>query len=250
MMLKHIAEELKNFFEETLQNVEPFYSPDIQKGTIWLETINTAIGNSSAGILCLTKENHMKPWVLFESGALSRVGVVCPIVFDMEKQHVKSPLNIFQASDFNAKEFKKLFEDISQSCGTNLNQKIIDRIFDEGGRFEKLFQDIQDLLSNYSDTEITKDETLELLTNIDVKLNSLISEKDSIQNDVKYIEILVTSFLELLNNISIKDRLNQKSRLQRISMSLDYLVSQIDSSDDYTDLVEIVEKINQEVESL
>ena len=247
---KKIAKELKEFFEETLQNMDPFFSPDIPKGTGWLEQLNTAINNSTAGILCLTKENNMKPWVLFESGALSRVGLVCPIVFDLKKEKVKSPLNIFQSSEFNKEEFKKLFEDINSSCGSGLHQKVIDRIFENNGRFDVLERKIMEILASYEHAAISKDETLEILKNLDSKISRLLHINDSTSLDVKYLELLVDGFLELLKSIDIIIASNFKEQFQKISFSIDYLISNNGTDLKNTSLKQKNERINDLIEAL
>lgn len=247
---KHIADELKLFFEETLQHIIPFFSPDIQKGTLWLESINSAIDNSSAGILCLTKENHTKPWVLFESGALSRVGVVCPIVFGMKKEDLKSPLNIFQASEFTAKEFKKLFEDVSHSSGANLNQKIIDRIFENKGRFDNLKKRIDLILETYITDTISSDETLTLLKDMNSKLDTIVEGRSNNEIDLQYFDLLIDNFQNLIQKVDVKSEAKNKETIQNIGVSIDYIISKLSDSVSIDSLIDKNEKLNEIIEAL
>lgn len=246
-MSKEIAEALKMFFEVNLQNVTPFFSPDIQKGTMWLESITNAISNSTAGILCLTKENVMKPWVLFECGALSRVGVVCPIVFGIKKEDISGPIGIFQASEFNKKEFRKLFNGINKSCGSALSHDVIENIFLEDGAFDKLETKINNLIKRFPVSNISDSGTIGLLSELNRKLDVLIEDKDTNQIDISYVEILVNDFLELHENLDASTKSKNSITIGRVSMALDYLVTQVDSSLRGAALVSKIEDLNKSV---
>jgi hypothetical protein len=48
----------------------------------------------------MTEENLTSPWIMFEAGAISKVveeGLVCPIVFGINKTDLVGPLASFQA---------------------------------------------------------------------------------------------------------------------------------------------------------
>src|SRR5258708_7792508 len=85
---KRIAELLKNWLPEVLQNVEPWVSSeDIEKGTVWFGELSKRLDEISVGIICVTQENMNAPWILFEAGALSKgreQARVCPLVIDLE----------------------------------------------------------------------------------------------------------------------------------------------------------------------
>jgi len=67
-----VAEILKSGLEEALQHVDAFISDDgIPKGTRGLEVIMSELATCACGIIVLTRENHKKPWVLFEAGAIT-----------------------------------------------------------------------------------------------------------------------------------------------------------------------------------
>jgi len=249
---KNIAEEIKLFLEESLHAVIPFFSPDIQKGAGWLDEINKAIDNSVAGIICLTKENYTKPWVLFESGALSRVGLVCPIVFDMKKEEIKSPLNIFQASEFNKKEFKKLFEDLCEKCSSGLTQKVIDRYFEDNSNFEKLEVRINNIIKNYSFSSTNSpDETQLLLQSINEKINKL-SENTSVDIEIEYnyLKSQIASFNKLILKLDPKFKLENKEELLSIFISIDYFLSITPDSVKKSEQEVILEQLNKELNTL
>jgi hypothetical protein len=45
---------------------------DIDTGTRWDSEVTNQLAETRCGIICLTKENQQAPWLLFETGALSK----------------------------------------------------------------------------------------------------------------------------------------------------------------------------------
>lgn len=67
-----LADAVRQWLPGVLQFVKPYFTPsDIEKGAKWASNIAGELESSDIGIICLTKENLDKPWILFESGALS-----------------------------------------------------------------------------------------------------------------------------------------------------------------------------------
>ena len=69
---KQVAQLLDEWINCVIQAVDPYLSLNIDKGDVWLSSINDSLADTSVGIICLTKENLNKPWVLFEAGALAK----------------------------------------------------------------------------------------------------------------------------------------------------------------------------------
>ena len=70
---KRLAEEVRNWLPSVLQFVKPYFTPDdIEKGSRWESNIANELETSNVGIICLTKDNINRPWILFEAGALSK----------------------------------------------------------------------------------------------------------------------------------------------------------------------------------
>ena len=68
-----LGEALRNWLPSALQFVKPYFSPeDIEKGAKWNSEISKELETSNIGIICLTRDNTEKPWILFEAGALSK----------------------------------------------------------------------------------------------------------------------------------------------------------------------------------
>jgi len=244
---KSIAEQLKLFFEETMQHIEPFFSPDIPKGKLWLDEINKAIDESAVGILCLTPDNHDKPWVLFESGALSRVATVCPIAFKMNKENIKTPINIFQSSNFEPEEFKRLFEDINNSTGANLSQKVIDRYFKKGGTFYKARDKILSIISKSTESSQKEDEAISLLKEINRKLDKITGNETDYDLNKRYTIDLIDSVKHVLDK-GEKDFIKEHYGVfQKIITSIDFVISEFSENFDMTDAINKFEDLRNKL---
>lgn len=120
---KEIAEQLKDWIPTVLQSAKPYYTPsDIEKGQSWDTEINKKLTECLVGLICLTKDNTEKPWMLFEAGALSNrleKSKVCPILFGIKKSEVTGPLSRFQLTDFSKEDIFKLVKSINSSMEGN-----------------------------------------------------------------------------------------------------------------------------------
>ena len=150
-----LAEAVRQWLPGVLQFVKPYFTPsDIEKGTRWGSDIMSELDSSDIGIICLTKENLNKPWILFESGALSKnfdKAHVCTLLFNVETTDLKGPLTIFQNTLFNKKDFKKLVKTIN-SAGeeSKLEDSILDGVFDMW--WPRLEEQVQKILNDHKDS--------------------------------------------------------------------------------------------------
>jgi hypothetical protein len=132
---KKLAEEVRLWLPGVLQFVKPYFTPnDIEKGTRWSAEIANELVTSNAGIICLTKDNINKPWILFEAGALSRnfdKANVCTILFNLDNADLTGPLTCFQATKFDKPDFKKLLITINNtSTEFKLESGVLNDVFD------------------------------------------------------------------------------------------------------------------------
>ncbi len=132
---KKLGAALRDWLPAALQYVKPYYSPeDIEKGTKWNTEIAKELETSNVGVLCLTRDNTDKPWILFEAGALSKSidkARVCTLLFDLEPTDVTGPLTSFQATRFIRDDFKRLVVTINASAGdAKLDASVLDSVFD------------------------------------------------------------------------------------------------------------------------
>src|SRR5215475_10411412 len=70
---KAVAQQLKDWLPQVINALEPWISfEDIGKGRRWSPEIGAQLAATNAGIVCVTAANREHPWLLFESGALSK----------------------------------------------------------------------------------------------------------------------------------------------------------------------------------
>lgn len=150
-MSQKLGEALRNWLPAALQFVKPYFSPeDIEKGAKWSSEISKELETSNIGIICLTRDNTEKPWILFEAGALSKSlekSRVCTLLFDIDPTDVKGPLTSFQATRFLREDFKRLVAAINAAAGdSRLETTIFDSVF--GMWWPKLEEEITSILKS------------------------------------------------------------------------------------------------------
>ena len=68
-------------------------SKDIDRGSIWFNEIFEQLKETNFGLVFVTKENQDKPWLLFESGALSKgltENRICTVLIDLNVRDIDS----------------------------------------------------------------------------------------------------------------------------------------------------------------
>ncbi len=132
---KAIAEILRQWLPSVIQVVRPYYSPDdITKGTRWSSEIAKELEESAVGLICLTKDNLISPWIMFEAGALSKNidrSKVCPLLFGVDPTDIEGPLVQFQAARFTKEEVKKVVRMINTELADGaLSGEVFDGVFE------------------------------------------------------------------------------------------------------------------------
>jgi TIR domain len=112
----NVAEKLRTWLRKVIQVVEPFVSSqDIDKGDVWLVELLRELQESSVGIICVTRENLHRDWLLFESGALIRQmgrGRLCTLLIDVSPAEVAPLLSVFQSTTFKREDVFRLVQTI------------------------------------------------------------------------------------------------------------------------------------------
>lgn len=159
---KRLAEEIKKWLPSVLQFVKPYFTPDdIEKGARWESNIAQELSSSNIGIICLTKDNINRPWILFEAGALSKnleKSNVCTILFNVDSSEITGPLTCFQATKFDEADFKKLIKTINNTGGeSKLEPAVLDEVFNMW--WPRLKERIEQIIREYKDEPHTEDRT-------------------------------------------------------------------------------------------
>jgi hypothetical protein len=149
---RKLGEALRNWLPAALQYVKPYFSPDdVEKGAKWNSEIAKELETSNVGIILLTHDNTEKPWILFESGALSKSldkARVCTLLFDLEAADVKGPLTSFQATKFVREDFKRLVSTINNTAAdAKLETSVLDSVFDMW--WPRLEEQVAEIIKNH-----------------------------------------------------------------------------------------------------
>lgn len=154
---KNIANALREWLPNVIQAIQPWMSDsDIDKGARWSSDIASKLEESVVGIICLTPENLEAPWILFESGAISRtVGktFVCPFLFQVEPSDISGPLVQFQFTKAIEDDAKKLLITINKALGENALQEQ-----NLNNAFKKWWPELDIKLKNIPDIQVKRKE--------------------------------------------------------------------------------------------
>ena len=115
-----VAMAFSDWLPCVIQAVEPWVSSeDIDRGSIWLNEIFEQLKDTNFGLVFVTKENQNKPWLLFESGALSKgltENRVCTVLIDLQVRDIdsSSPIKHLNHTTLEKSEVLKLLKTINK----------------------------------------------------------------------------------------------------------------------------------------
>jgi len=117
-----LAEALRDWLPNVLQVVQPYMSAvDMQVGSRWNIDLAQELQTAKLGIICVTSENQHAPWMLFESGALSKTvdpQCVIPYLLNMRLSELQGPLVQFQGAVAQRDDTFKVVSIVNRTLGT------------------------------------------------------------------------------------------------------------------------------------
>lgn len=130
-----VADLLDEWIQCVLQAIRPWMSSkDIDRGSLWFSEISDQLADTKIGIVCLTKENLNRPWILFESGALAKgltSSRVCTFLIDLEPADVGNPLAQFNHTAPDKDSMFELVRTLNSSLGDKaLKDKVVEQVFE------------------------------------------------------------------------------------------------------------------------
>jgi hypothetical protein len=126
-----IAKELKSLIGYFFPYITGWVSnTDISKGTYWPDDLIEQLKDSNYAILCLTQENIVNPWILFEAGFCTKIfekSYICPYLLDVTQDKlISSPLALFQSANADHDGTLQLLIAINEAyCRLYPNQGVI-----------------------------------------------------------------------------------------------------------------------------
>jgi len=127
-----LAATFHSWLPHLFQTVEPFFSPEMEKGTRWAGELSRHLEESSVGVIFLTPENLGSPWLLFEAGALSKhpgEARVYTLLFDLDPLQVPLPLGQFQHTSLSRQEMLKMVLSLRRHLESPPSESVINRLF-------------------------------------------------------------------------------------------------------------------------
>lgn len=185
---KAVAELLDEWLQCVLQAIHPWMSSkDIDRGSLWFAEISDQLKDTKIGIICLTKDNLNKPWILFESGALAKglsSSRVCTFLIDLNSTDVGNPLAQFNHTLPDKEGMYDLVRTLNSSLGDQaLREKVLGEVFDTyWPKFESGFNralennpigDVEPIRSE----ESIQSEILETLRSLDRRIRTVETNK-------------------------------------------------------------------------
>ena len=144
------AEELKPWLEQVLPGTDVWLSSeDIDKGTIWFTEIIGELERCNCGVICVTRDNHLAPWIHFEAGGMVKglgKSHVATILLDIDYPELKQPLNQFNGLRLNREGAWHLVKSFNKLSDRVIKDQVLQRTFDKfwsdlDGAYSLLFPD-------------------------------------------------------------------------------------------------------------
>jgi hypothetical protein len=229
-----IAEELKEWIPQVINDIVPYVtSENIQKGDRWLIEIYHELEDTNFGLVCLTRENLKSPWIMFESGAISKNiknSKVCCLLFDgLNQSEIEKPLSFFQNAEFTKSDYKKLLFSINESLGAKkLKDGILERSFEKW--WPELEMKIKKLTEEYfpnppikNKDDIIKEiqRTTNYIANTISRLNPNISKDDfdlSLFQEEVALRFVKTEWIHPVR-VLVKPVVDNSGKLKKISIT-------------------------------
>lgn len=157
-----VAHALFEWLPSVIQEIEPYFSTQIDKGAVWQTDIYDNLQTSKFGIVCVTQDSKTSPWLHYEAGALMQRlpgrenPRVATFLHHIRPDEIKAPLAALQATKSSEKdEVKRFVESINKQCSSPLAPRRLDEAFElTYGSLEKALLGIESTDSKEDSTEL------------------------------------------------------------------------------------------------
>jgi len=153
---RKLAQLFREHLPAIVQVCEPFYSDeDIRQGKNWQSEIGLQLAKCKVGILFVTPDATLSPWLHFEAGALAKTieeSHVMPLLFGLKVNQLGFPLAQFQASEFSKEGVLKIVETINNTLQEPLAGSILKRAFE--GQWDSLQNEVDKIFELGTDGPI------------------------------------------------------------------------------------------------
>jgi hypothetical protein len=118
---KAVAQTLYTWLKDVMPSVDPWLSlEDISKGKRWTIELARQLEAIHVGVVCLTPENLIEPWLLFEAGAISKLQMekdahLCTYLIEVPYMDLPEPLQAFQSTEANKEDTYRMIWGINMA---------------------------------------------------------------------------------------------------------------------------------------
>ena len=247
---KAVAEMLSKWIRCVLQAVRPWISSrDIYRGSVWFGEISDQLRETAVGIVCLTQENKLKPWILFEAGALAK-GLsstrVCTFLIDLQPSDIEDPLAQFNHTLPEKESVLALVRTLNSLLeDSRLDEKTLDDVFETyWPSFEKSFEEaLEDHPPGNNATPRSAAEVMAEILENTRQLSAAIRRVEMRTSPLRG-RGLLTSMLDPPSPSTLEQaRRNLAERLLGLEMTEDQMVDIISQSGDMRDRASIIQQL-------
>ena len=222
---RKLASVFHDWLPTVIQYVRPYMSAEsIPKGERWSSDIAKELDQTQYGIICMVPGNIAAPWIMFESGALSKSlsnSRVSPVLWGLSPSDFRgSPLLQFQLTEYKREEILKLLYSINSSAtdGEKIPSTVLARAFDRS--WLELDNEVskipQEVTVSSEDALVTQHKTGSM-----EKLESAMEE--ILTNTRTQIKILTSSDHRLSQSSSLWNAVHKNvSRMERVLYNADF----------------------------
>lgn len=129
------GEVFKPWLEQVLPGTDVWLSSqDIDKGTIWFTEIMGELERCHCGVICITRENHLSPWIHFEAGGMVKglgKGHVATILLDIDYPELRQPLNQLNGLRINREGAFHLVKSFNKLSDRPIKDLVLERTFEK-----------------------------------------------------------------------------------------------------------------------
>jgi hypothetical protein len=136
-----VAKALNDWLPNVIQGVEPFYSPEIERGVRFNNAIDAALASAQFGIICLTPDNLQSRWIHYEAGALSKSqkagastggqSTLWTFLHGLTVKEVPFPLGNFQHTVAKKDDVFRLIQSINGRLKIPLGGRVLGNAFEQ-----------------------------------------------------------------------------------------------------------------------
>jgi hypothetical protein len=125
-----VALAFREWLRYIFPTIEPFLSSeDMRKGGAWGKDLAAELSTANHGLVVLTLANYSEPWILYESGALSKSlassALWTVLAGGIAPEHLEgSPLSLFQHTRLDRNDVFRLAKSINSALDSGTRTEI------------------------------------------------------------------------------------------------------------------------------